>query len=502
MACADLPAADQPQWGTAWTRNQISTETGLPGNFDPLSGKHVAWRVPLGTQTHSTPVIAGGRVYIGTNNGNPRDPRHQGDRGILMCLDEQDGHLLWQLVVPKRTEDRYQDWPDTGMSSPATVEGDRVYTVTNRGEVVCLDAKGMANGNDGPFQEEGAHQTPADSPRIPAGPLDADILWILDMKESAGIWPHDGAHSSILIHGSCLYLNTGNGVDHTHRFIRTPDAPGLLVIDKSTGRILTRDHEKTAPTTFHATWSSPSLAEFQGQNHLFFAGGNGILYNFDPLPANRTADSSPALRKRWSFDPDPEAPKTEVHRYTSNRQEGPSTLYAMPVFHGGRLFVAAGGDLWWGKNESFLLCLELNPNSPEAPPKLLWKTPLGAHVLSTPAVTPELIWIADTQGTVFCLDRTTGRPRWTSEMKGEFWGSPLVADGKVYVATRRGDFRIFSESPEKQELFQIDLRSPVSATPTAANQSVYLATMKELWCLRVPSPVPGPVPPAPPATPR
>jgi hypothetical protein len=143
----------------------ISEEKALPDFFDPSTGKNIKWSAKLGTETHSTPVVSGGRVYIGTNNGEPRDPRHQGDRGVLMCFEETAGKFLWQLVVPKREEDPYFDWPRCGISSPATVEGDRVYIVSNRGEVICLDARGMANGNDGPFRDEAAHMTP---PRIPA----------------------------------------------------------------------------------------------------------------------------------------------------------------------------------------------------------------------------------------------------------------------------------------------------------------------------------------------
>src|SRR4051812_6681136 len=106
-----LFAGDQPQWGERWSRNMLSAEKGLPTSFDPKSGTNIRWVAKLGTETHSTPIISGERVYIGTNNGEPRDPKHNGDRGVLMCFDEQDGHLLWQLVVPKREEDPYFDWP-------------------------------------------------------------------------------------------------------------------------------------------------------------------------------------------------------------------------------------------------------------------------------------------------------------------------------------------------------------------------------------------------------
>ena len=72
----------------------------------------------LGTETHGTPVVAGGRVYIGTNNGEPRDPKHQGDRGVLMCFEEKTGRFLWQLVVPKRVEDSTSIGPIAASAPP------------------------------------------------------------------------------------------------------------------------------------------------------------------------------------------------------------------------------------------------------------------------------------------------------------------------------------------------------------------------------------------------
>src|SRR3954447_1496137 len=80
-------ADDSPQWGQAWSRNMTSAERGLPATFNPATGQNLKWSAELGTEAHSSPVVAGGKVYIGTNNGHPRDPKHQGDRGVLMCFD-------------------------------------------------------------------------------------------------------------------------------------------------------------------------------------------------------------------------------------------------------------------------------------------------------------------------------------------------------------------------------------------------------------------------------
>jgi len=500
-----LCAAEQPQWGQAWTRNMVSREKHLPHGFDPATGHNIKWRAKLGTQTHSTPIIAGGRVYIGTNNEEPRDLKHQGDRGVLFCLDEKSGALLWQLVVPKRSEDAYMDWPRMGMSSEATVERERVYIVDNRGAVLCLDTKGMANGNEGPFIDEAAYMTPSDNgaPRqqigaetypetlrppsdgklLKPGALDADIIWKFDLAAEAGIWPHDAAHSSILIRGDHLYLNTGNGVDNTHKRIRAPDAPSLIVLDKKSGRWLARDDEHMAPNIFHNTWAAPSMGKVNGRDQIFFCGGNGVVYGFEPLEARLPSASCVALKKVFEFDFDPAAPKSQVHKFNSNRQQGPSNLYGMPVFHDGRLFVAGGGDIWWGKNEASLKCIDATRKSDITTNGLLWSYPLEKHVLATPAVSDGLVFIADCGRTFHCVDTMTGKGQWTHEIKGEVWASAFVADGKVYLGTRSGNFYVFTASRTKKLLFEKELGNPVSATTSAANGVLYVATMMELFAI-------------------
>jgi outer membrane protein assembly factor BamB len=481
LSLQDSFAADQAQWGQAWSRNMVSGERNLPEGFDPKTGENIKWVAKLGTETHSTPVIAGGRVYIGTNNGEPRNPKHQGDRGVLMCFDERNGELLWQLVVPKRSEDPYHDWPNSGISSPATAEGERVYIVSNRGEVLCLDARGMANGNDGEFQEEARHQTPAHAALIPVDKTDGDILWAFDMTAGAGIWSHDGAHSSILIDGDFLYLNTGTGVDNTHRKIRTPDAPSLIVVDKRLGKLLAREREGIAPNIFHCTWSSPSMGVVNGKKLIFFAAGNGIVYAFEALAQSPKNGEVATLKKVWQFDPDPTAPKERVHRYVSNRREGPSNIYSMPVFLDGRLYFSGGGDLWWGKNEAWLKCINASGEGHITKTPEIWKYPLEKHAMSTPAVVGDLVFVADNGRMMHCVSRTTGDRHWTHELRGEMWASPYIADGKVYLGSRRGDFCVFKVSEVKELLATIELGAPISATATAANGTLFVATMSHLY---------------------
>jgi outer membrane protein assembly factor BamB len=526
LAAVAAGAADQPQWGQGFTRNMVSGETGLIEDFDPATGKNVKWVVSLGSETWATPVVAQGRVFIGTNNDPPRDPRNKGDRGVLLCLDEKDGSLRWQLVVPKLGPDIYLDWPRSGLVAPATVEGNRVYVVTNRDEVVCLDIEGQSNGNDGPYRDEGRHMVPKDQPALEVTPLDADIIWLYDIPNQAGTWPHDGAHGSILIDGDFLYVNTSNGKDNTHRRIRCPDGPSLIVLDKKTGRLLARDREGIGPRIFHSTWSSPTLGVVNGRKLIFFCGGDGVVYAFEPLSAGRGegAPPSPAgssegkergqdalatktrgqdarvteergqdaldtsevqtLKRVWRFECDPTGPKENVSEYMGNRDVSPSNIKSMPVFVDNRLYVTVGGDIWWGKNKAWLQCIDATGTGDITAAGLVWSCDLKDHCCSTPAVQDGLVFVADCGRLIHCIDAATGRELWSHDAGADMWASTLVADGKVYVGTNRGDFWVLAAGREKRVISTLRLDSDVAGTPTAANGVLYVATMRKLYALR------------------
>jgi hypothetical protein len=354
-----------------------------------------------------------------------------------------------------------------------------------------MDARGMANGNDGPFKDEGKLMTRRGTNAEPVadleiGKLDADVIWQLDLFHEVGIWPHDGAHCAVMIRGNYLYLNTSTGVDNTHRKIRTPDAPGLIVVDKRTGKLLARDREGTAPNIFHATWSGPSVGKIGGKDVIFFLGGNGMVYGFEPWEVTakgKSKDEVGTLKKLFEYDFDPNGPKTEVHRFTTNRREGPANFYGMPVFVDGSLFVAGGGDIFWGKNEARLKRLNFDVENRDIKVKEAWSFTLGHHVLSTPAIKDGLVYIADAMKEVNCIDEKTGAELWKHEAKGEFWASPLVADGKVYIGSRRGEFFVFEAGREKKVLGVMDLKDPIAATPVAANGSLYVGTMRNLYAI-------------------
>ncbi|MGD0093011.1 MAG: PQQ-binding-like beta-propeller repeat protein [Planctomycetota bacterium] len=492
-AASGALTSEQAQWGQRYTRNMVSDETGLPEAFDPQTKKNVKWLVKLGTDSYATPAVAVGKVFIGTNNSVPRDPRHHGDRGVLMCFEESDGGFCWQLVVPKRGSDlpifrdediRMLDWPGVGMCSTPSVEGDRVYMLTNRDEVVCLDIHGLADGNQGPYLDEGRHMTPPGQTPMETGPKDADILWLFDMPKELGVHQHDGPCASVLIHGQFLYVNSNNGIDSAHARIRAPEAPSLVVLDKTTGRLLAQDDEHIGLNIVHSTWSSPALGEVNGRTLIFFGGGNGVCYAFEALQDAPPPGQIAKLKKVWQFDCDPAAPKEDIRQYQGNRKVSPSNIKGMPVFYKNRVYVAAGGDMWWGKPQAWLKCIDATGTGDITKTGEVWSYEFQNHCMSTPSISGGLVFIAEVGRKVHCLDAETGKPCWVHQTSGEIWASTLAADGKVYIGSRRGDFWVLAASKEKKILSTVELGSPITATPVAANGTLYIATANQLYAVK------------------
>jgi len=486
-------AADQPQWGEAWSRNLVSPETNLPASVEPPeidrdtglavpgTGRNVAWVVPLGTRTYSTPTIAEGRVLVGTNNGRPRDPRHTGDRSVLMCFDEADGRFRWQLVVPKLSEKNpYLDWPRVGICSPATVRDGRAYLPTNRGDVLCLDTDGMADGNDGPFKTEARYSVPRGKPAVPPGETSADILWRFDMMKEVGSKQHDQVHCSAMLDGRVLYVGTNNGVDRTHRGMITPDAPSLICLDAETGRLLAVDGEHIGPQVIHSQWSSAAQGRAGGRDLVFYGGGDAVCYAFEPV-AEPLPDEPQTLRTVWRFHCDPAGRKDHPLKFQDDRERAPSLIVGMPVFAGGRVYVTATGDYWHGRRDCWIKCIDASGTGDVTKSHEVWSRPLNRHCMSTPAVADGLVYITDCGRTVHCFDAATGEPVWTHETRGEIWSSPLVADGKVYVTTCSSRLWVLKAGREKEVLSDVRLDSRLYGSPVAANGRLYVTSEKYLY---------------------
>ena len=212
------------------------------GDFERQSGRwidkdarNIRWVAKLGSTTYGTPIVADGQVYCATNNGGGWLPRFppETDLGCLLCFQQRDGRFGWQLSREKLAAGRSQDWPEQGICSSPLVEGERAWIVTNRGEVVCLDAKARSTTAPLPLRESQSttsplttnlRSVPGDGPGVRA---DAKIDWIFDMINELGVVPKNMTSGSATSAGDLLFVNTSNGADEQLKSVPAPQAPAL-----------------------------------------------------------------------------------------------------------------------------------------------------------------------------------------------------------------------------------------------------------------------------------
>ncbi len=521
--------ADWPQWAGWSGRNNTPSGKNIPTTWDIDSGKNIKWQSKLGSQTYGNPVVANGKVYVGTNNGAGHIKRYPSnvDLGCLLCFNEADGKLLWQHSSPKLGTGRVHDWPLQGICDSPYVDGERVWYVTSRGEVVCLDTAGFLDGeNDGPFNTEPNENKD-----------EADVVWSYDMMGELGVSQHNMCSCSVTCAGDVLFVNTSNGVSFEHLNIPAPNAPSFIAMNRNTGEVLWTNKSPDL-AILHGQWSSPTYSVLGGQPQVIFAGGDGWVYSFDPK-----GDGKKGAKELWRFDANPKEAKWILGgRGTRNN------IIATPVVYDGMVYAAVGQDPEHGEGMGHLWCINPKLRGDVSPTIAIGKDGkpipfknrrrlqvvikgMGESVKDNPntaelwhygqrtekeynaanfekqmhrscgtvAIKNDLLYIADFSGLFHCLNARTGTLNWTYDMFAASWASPLIVDGKVYIGDEDGDVAIFPLTGDRKKALKtvdgeeapalgvINMGNAVYSTPIVANNVLYIANKSTLFAIQSPA---------------
>ncbi|MBI2807051.1 MAG: PQQ-binding-like beta-propeller repeat protein [Planctomycetes bacterium] len=522
-------AGDWIMYGGSPARNMVNTiAKGLPTTWDVDTKKNIKWFAELGSKAYGGPIVAGGRVFIGTNNQTPRDkawikplpvlddktlkPKldkngkqiiklQPVDLGIVMAFEEATGQFQWQAVHEKLPGGQVVDWPREGICSSAFVKGNRLYYVSNRCEVVCAD---VATGK---------------------------AAWKVDMIGQLGVFPHNIADGSPLIVGDQLYVVTSNGVNQDHITVPAPKAPSFIRIKvaKDKGDVTWQDNSPTASLLVapkgqlaqkdflkalvnsgkliqHGQWANPAYGVVNGQKQVIFPGGDGWIYGFD-------ADARPGDAPIWKFDANPKDSKYELAGKGTR-----SDFIATPVIYKNRVYIGVGQDPEHRTGVGHFYCIDMtkkgdispdlvtddsvfppktkaNPNSgmvwhyggaitdPAVQRKLKRNYYFG-RTMSTAAIHEDIVYITDLNGVLHVLDADKGTKHWEFDTRADIWSSPYYADGKVYLGTDDNVVYVFKHGKVLNKLAENDMGARVRATPVAANGVLYVMTENKLYAIK------------------
>ncbi|MGH9868967.1 MAG: PQQ-binding-like beta-propeller repeat protein [Candidatus Polarisedimenticolia bacterium] len=462
LAAAPAGKKEEPpaMFGNTLDRNMVSKETGLPETWDIKTGLNVKWVANLGSQSYAGPVVYGGKVFIGTNNEGLRNPKLKGDRGNIMAFDVKDGTFLWQSAHPKLASGMVNDWPLQGVCSTPYVEGNRLWYVSNRAEVICADTEGYRDKeNDGPFTTE-----------TETSEIDEDVLWKFDMMKEVDVFPHNLAAGNPLIAGDILFTVTGNGVDEGHVNIPSPAAPSFIAVNKNTGKLLW-ENAFPAEKIIHGTWSNPAYGVIKGRAQVIIPGGDGWVYSFVPETG----------KLLWKFDGNP---KDAV--YVLGGSGTRNEIIATPVIWEDKVYVAMGQDPEHGEGVGHLWAIDATKDGDVTESGMVWhrgNQDFG-RTLSTVAIADGILYASDLSGRLYCLDAKTGKHHWTHDLAAAVWGSPFVADGRVYIGDEDGDVAILKHGTTKQVLGEVNMGNAVYTTPVVKDGVMYIVSRTKLFALQ------------------
>jgi outer membrane protein assembly factor BamB len=466
-----------------------SGNSALPEFFRP---DQLLWEIELGLHQYTVPQIDRGRIFLGINDRYLDHPAVQkSDGGILMCVDQATGKMLWQLPIPRlmmgvQPPYHFNKWK-CGVCSRPAIDGDRLYIVGPRGDVLCVDRYGQANGNDGPFQDEIQYIGVPDTETYRLTAADGDIIWQYNMLTEVEVFPHDVCGTSPLLLGNHLYVCTANGQDDRHRLIANPDAPSLIVLDKHTGSLVATEGPLFGTRLLHGNWSSPIAVTVNGKTRVLFGGGDGIFYAFKPAAETAPGQAPQVLDIAWKVDCNPpeyrfrDGKPVPYSRYNRKSPEGPSEIIADPLLHEGRIYVAIGQSPVHGPGQGNLVCIDA------ASGRTLWENRQVDRSLATPAIDRGLLYMPDYSGRLHCIDAETGQHVWQHDLNSGIWAaSACVVDDQVLVSTEKKQLWVFKTGREKQLLSMCRLKS-VAITPTVRDGILYLPTQRRLFALSLKS---------------
>jgi outer membrane protein assembly factor BamB len=395
----------------------ISGETDLVTDWSP-KGENLLW-MKEDCASRCTPVIMNGKLYMVTRS-NP-ESTEEGERTV--CLDAETGEMLWESVHNVFLSDAPAE--RVGWSSViADAESGNVYVLGLGCLFQCL------NGETG------------------------EVIWEHSLSEEYGWLSTYGGRTNFptvfedLVIISGVTIGWGDTAIPAHRFV---------AFDKYTGAATWMKSTRLKPDD--TTYSTPTLTQFDGQDAIVFAAGDGAIYALQPRTgkeiwkyqaSNRGINTSPIVKDGIVYC-----------GHSEQNTANPNILGAFFAFDG-----RTEGQI---KEED-----------------LLWKVPGITIGRSSPIKIGDRIYAVEDGAKLIILQADTGDLIDEVKLGRIMFGSLLYADGKIYVGESTGRYVVLEPTDEGvKKLTQVRLNAgeEIHASPIVSGGRIYLVTNTALYCI-------------------
>lgn len=345
-----------------------------------------------------------------------------------VCINAETGEKIWESIHNIYLSDAPAE--RVGWASVVgDPETDRVYVLGLGCTFQCLDGK------------------------------TGKLIWEHSMLEEYGMLSTYGGRTNfpVVYEDMVIISGVNTGWDQTavptHRF---------LALDKNTGAAIWT--MSTRPRPEDTTYSTPIFTVLNGQAAMVLGAADGAIYALQP----RTG------KVIWKY------------------QASPRGMNIAPLVENGIVYMGHGEQ-----NESdrtvlgAVFAIDGNTSGDIPEEKLLWKVPKRTVSRSSPVRVGERIYYIEDGAALFGVNAKTGAIEVEKKLGRIMFGSPVVSEGKLYIAENTG--RIWCLEPTETEIkvvgqTRLNDGSEIFGSFAISNGRIYLPTNKALLCIGVPKP--------------
>lgn len=418
LSVYDVSAADWPAWRGA-EQDGFARENAAVTSWT-VDGENMLWRAPIGSRT--TPIVLNDRLYFNAPVGQGENLQER-----VVCLDAQTGELLWEnrfnVFLTDIVENR------VGWSAMAAdPETGNVYVHGTGGEFICY------------------------SP-------DGEIRWKRSLTEEYGrISGYGGRLHTPIVDENLVIISFSNSswgdqAKPLHRYLALDKFNGEPVFWAAPGEI---PIDKTC-------YSTPVVAVINGRRMLIAANGDGAVYGMDAHTGERL----------W-------------HCPLSKRG-----LNSSVVVNGNFVYACHSEENLHTTEMGSVVCLDASKRGDLTNGGIVWRVDGLAVGYASPALANGRLYVVDNSANLYALDAANGKKYWEYNFGRVGKASPVVtADGVLYVAGQNGGFSILKDEGDKcieldkKEFTRPDgLVNEIFGSPAVADGRVYFCTRDATYCL-------------------
>jgi outer membrane protein assembly factor BamB len=396
----------------------ISQAKNLPVEFSET--KNVRWKTPIHDRGWSSPVVWGNQIWLTT-------AREDGTEMFVICVDLESGEIIHDIKLFDVAEPQ-MDRPELNTFATPTpiIEDGRIYVHFGAYGTACLDTRSGERLWERRDFNCRHYVKPASSPIIDGNSLfltfdgvDVQYVVALDKRTGETLWRRDRERGRDF---AAVLAKDGFDVEEAAK-----EKPG--------------DNNRKSSAT-------PTIIEYEGEKQLI----------------------SPAAEHTISYDP-----KTGETNWWVMHEGWGWNVACRPVFANGLVYFTQGVN-------GHLVAVRPSGTGDVTDTHTVWSVGgKAAPEIPSPLIVDDLLFVkSDSGGSVSCLDAITGEQIWRERLPGGgvFWASPLYADGKIYIAGKKGVVYVIKAAREF-ELLAVNSLEKSDGTKDAAKSDIDLVELKE-----------------------